>query len=137
MSAVSAPARPLCTRVAGAAVGLLMVAGLGACRPEGSPKMLPTASETTRAFRSMTGSASSCVAKSSYELSCTSRETGRMSSFGKVAKGSTTGYYDFNDGKGRKIRVRAERRGRYHITWSKKTSSWNGTSSTYSGGFWP
>ena len=113
-----------------------MVVGLGACRPEGNVKMLPTVDETARSFREMALTGTSCVAKSSYELSCTSRETGRMSSFGRVAKGSTTGYYDFKDDRGHSIRVRAERRGRDHITWSKKTSSWNGTSSTYSGGFW-
>ncbi len=107
--------------VALVAFGLMAV--LTSCQTAGVPgdvAMLPSASESARAFRAMGGlTGVSCRSAGHAQMRCSSRQTGTVTSTGHVDSGSTIGIYNFG-----KYAVRANRAGQDRISWSRPL--WNG-----------
>ncbi len=113
--------KPMTRVVALVAFGLMAV--LTSCQTAGVPgdvAMLPSASESARAFRAMGGlTGVSCRSAGHAQMRCSSRQTGTMTSTGHVDSGSTIGIYNFG-----KYAVRANRAGKDRISWSRPL--WNG-----------
>ncbi len=91
-------------------------AGCVSAAGPGDPRMLPTASETARAFRIIGHHNVSCRDAGNGQMFCESRELGkRTSEAGHIDTGSTIGIYNF----GRSgYSVKANRNGRDRIYYT-------------------
>jgi hypothetical protein len=91
-------------------------AGCVSAAGPGDPRMLPTASETARAFRIIGHHNVSCRDAGNGQMFCESRELGkRTSEAGHIDSGSTIGIYNF----GRSgYSVKANRKGRDRIYYT-------------------
>ena len=120
---VGRPAKPLAVRrLAIAAALLAFLPALAGCM-SGAPgplASLPTAAESSRAFRAMGYSNVSCRQTSPKQMKCYSRQTGAVYSIGHVDSGSSVGIYNFPQDQWVRAYRSRDRFGQPRIEWGRR-----------------